>query len=352
MLNFSPVFKQVVSQGERQFLDFSKHTLVTAPSDEGLRFDDITGAAHRLRGVAIRTPVVCDDELDALAGNALFFKCENLQRAGAFKFRGAYNRLSQLTEAARLRGVVAFSSGNHAAGVALAASLLGVAATIVMPDDAPAAKLAAVKESGASLVTYRRKDEDREAIAADICARTGATLVPPFDDYLIMAGQGTCGLELCDQVSRLQALVTPLGGGGLLSGCSVAATRLVPDIEMYGVEPQAGDDWRRSFARGERVRIPFPQTIADGLQVTSPGVLTWPIVKALVRGVVTVSDEEVQRAMRAMFDRCRLIVEPSGAVAVAAAIAGKLPFRGRRVGIVISGGNVDPEKYCALLSAG
>ncbi len=325
---------------------------MTAPSEEGLRFDDIAGAAQRLRGVAIRTPVVRDDALDALAGNSLFFKCENLQRAGAFKFRGAYNRLSQLAEAERVRGVVAFSSGNHAAGVALAASLLGIAATIVMPDDAPGAKLAAVKESGASVVAYRRKDEDREAIAADICARTGATLVPPFDDYRVMAGQGTCGLELCDEVPTLQALVTPLGGGGLLSGCAVAAKKLAPDIEMFGVEPQAGDDWRRSLARGERVRIPFPQTIADGLQATSPGALTWPIVQSLVRDVFTVSDEEMQRAMRVMFDRCRLIVEPSGAVAVAAAIAGKLPFRGRRVGIVISGGNVDPEKYCALVSGG
>jgi threonine dehydratase len=334
---------------ERQFLDFSKHTLVTTRSDLAVRFEDVKAAAQRIRGVVTRTPVVHSDRLDALAGNALFLKCENLQRVGAFKIRGAYNRLSLLSPEERARGVVAFSSGNHAQGVALAASLLDIKATIVMPDDAPAIKLAMTRELGAAVITYRRADEDREAIAAAVCERTGGTLVPPFDDPRIIAGQGTCVLELCEQVPGLDAIVTPLGGGGLLSGCALVANAVAPQAKIYGVEPDAGDDWRQSLARRERVRIPLPDTIADGLQATTPGVVTWPIVSALVSEVVTVSDAEIRRAMRLLFELCRLIVEPSGAVAVAAALNGRIRARGAKMGLVISGGNVDPRTYCKLV---
>lgn len=314
-----------------------------------MRHADVEAAARRIHGIVRRTPVVRNDRLDELAGNALFLKCENLQRVGAFKIRGAYNRLSLFTPHERTRGAVAFSSGNHAQGVALAASLLGIPATIVMPDDAPATKLATTRELGATVITYRRASEDREAIAGAVCERTGGTLVPPFDDARIVAGQGTCALELFDEVPDLDALVTPLGGGGLLSGCAVVANAVAPRTTVVGVEPVTGDDWRRSLAQKERVRIPLPDTIADGLQATIPGLVTWPIVQALVNDVVTVSDDEIRHAMRLLFECCRLIVEPSGAVAVAAAIAGRLTVRGARVGIVISGGNVDPATFCGLV---
>lgn len=316
-----------------------------------MRFADVTGAWERLRGVAEATPVVRFAELDKQAGNALFVKCENLQRIGAFKFRGAFNRLSQLSDDERRRGVVAFSSGNHAQGVALAAKLLGIPATVVMPADAPATKLQTTRELGARVVTYDRLRDDREKIAEQIRSSSNATLVPPFDDYAIMAGQGTVALELCREVPDLDALLVPLGGGGLLSGSAVAAKGLQPDIVLYGVEPQAGNDWQLSFQQHERVRIPVPATIADGLQSASPGVLTWPIVSGLVAGVVTVSDDEIRRAMRALFEYGRLVVEPSGAVAVAAAIARKTPLAGKRVGVIISGGNVDPEQFCKLIGS-
>jgi threo-3-hydroxy-L-aspartate ammonia-lyase len=322
---------------------------VSGPSELPLRFADISAAHERLRGVATRTPVLRVAELDSRAGNSLFIKCENLQRVGAFKFRGAYNRLVQLTPDERRRGVVAFSSGNHAAGVALAAKLLDIQATIVMPEDAPATKLETTKALGAHIVTYQRLSGDREAIAAEIVARTLATLVPPFDDYRIMAGQGTTALELCQDVADLDALIVPLGGGGLLSGCAVAARELRKDITIYGVEPQAANDWQLSFQKGERVRTEIGQTIADGLQSPAPGELTWPIVRTLVNGIVTVSDDEIRAAMKLLFEAGRLVVEPSGAVGVAAAIFDKIPLRGKRVGVVISGGNVDPARLCALI---
>jgi threo-3-hydroxy-L-aspartate ammonia-lyase len=322
---------------------------VSGPSELALRFADISAAHQRLRGAATRTPVLRVADLDSRAGNSLFIKCENLQRVGSFKFRGAYNRLAQLTADERRRGVVAFSSGNHAAGVALAAKLLDVQATIVMPEDAPATKRETTKELGAHIVTYQRLSADREAIAAEIVTRTHATLVPPFDDYRIMAGQGTTALELCQDVADLDALIVPLGGGGLLSGCAVAARELRKDIVIYGVEPQAANDWQLSFQKGERVRTEIGQTIADGLQSPSPGELTWPIVHALAHGVVTVSDDEIRAAMKLLFEAGRLVVEPSGAVGVAAAIFDKLPIRGKRAGVVISGGNVDPARLCALI---
>ncbi len=315
-----------------------------------MHFGDITAAEERLRGAAWRTPVLRIEELDKRSGNALFVKCENLQRMGAFKFRGAYNRLAQLTADERRRGVVAFSSGNHAQGVALAAKLLNINATIVMPADAPTIKLQSTRELGAHVVTYERFTEDREQITERIRAENNATLVPPFDDYRIMAGQGTVALELCREVPDLDALFVPLGGGGLLSGSAVAAKRLRAEIALYGVEPQAGNDWERSFQKGDRVRIAIPDTIADGLQVPSPGALTWPIVHRLAAGILTVSDEEIRHAMRLLFEFGRLVVEPSGAVAIAAAMFHKTALRGKRIGAIISGGNVDPNKFCKLIS--
>ena len=313
-------------------------------------FADVTAAATRLCGVAHRTPVVTSRTLDARTGARAFLKCENLQRMGAFKFRGAYNRIATLDPAARARGVVAFSSGNHAQGVALAAQLLGAPATIVMPFDAPAAKVAATREYGAEVIFYERATMNRAEIAAALAAERGATLVPPYDDPAVIAGQGTVGLELLEEVAGLDVLLVCTGGGGLLAGCALAASELRPGIAIYGVEPEAGDDFARSFALGERIEIAVPQTIADGQQTTSPGELTFPIVKRLCAGFVTVSDDDLRGAMRFAFERLKLVIEPSGAAALAALLAEKLEVRGKRVGVVISGGNVDPLRYAQILS--
>jgi threonine dehydratase len=273
-----------------------------------------------------------------------------LQRMGAFKFRGAYNRLVQLDPAARVRGVVAFSSGNHAQGVALAAKLLGIPATIVMPTDAPAAKLAATRGYGAEVVLYDRFTMNRAEIAQSIAAERGATLVPPYDDPAIIAGQGTTALELIEDVGPLDVLLVCTGGGGLLSGCALAATKLSPGIAVYGVEPEAGDDWVQSLARNERVTIPVPDTIADGMQTQSPGELTFPIVQALCAGVVTVSDDELRDAMRFAFERLKLVIEPSGVAGLAAALTGRVEVRGKRVGVTLSGGNVDAATFAGLIA--
>lgn len=334
---------------KRQFLGFSKHTLVNARDDLPLKFDDVAAASRRLCGVAVRTPVLCVERLNQRAGNTLYLKCENLQRMGSFKFRGAYNRLCQLPADQRRNGVVAYSSGNHAQGVALAAKLLGLEATIVMPANAPLTKLEATRSLGAHVVVYDPQRESREEIAARINAERGAVLVPPFDDHQVMAGQGTVALELCEQAGELDCVVVPLGGGGLLSGCTVAVKTLQPHAVVFGVEPQAGDDWQQSWQRGERVSIPPPATIADGLRATTPGQLTWRIVRALADGVLTVSDEELTRAMRLSFDFGRLIVEPSGAAALAAALFGKLPLQHARVGLILSGGNVDLPDFCRFV---
>ena len=307
-------------------------------------------AAGRLLGVAHRTPVVTSRTLDERTGTRAFLKCENLQRMGAFKFRGAYNRIAQLTRDERSGGVVAFSSGNHAQGVALAARLCGVPAAIVMPTDAPAAKIAATREYGADVYLYDRKTMDRGSIAADLAAERGATLVPPFDDPAIVAGQGTVALELLEDVPELDVLLVCTGGGGLLAGCAIAAKALRPEIAVYGVEPAAGDDFARSLALGERIEIPVPDTIADGQQTTSPGALTFPIVRRLCAGIVTVTDEELREAMRFAFERLKLVMEPSGASALAALLAEKIEFRGSRVGVVVSGGNVDAARYAAIIA--
>ncbi len=308
-------------------------------------------AAARLHGVAHRTPVVTSRTLDERVGATAFLKCENLQRMGAFKFRGAYNRIAQLTSAERAGGVVAFSSGNHAQGVALAARICGVPAAIVMPADAPASKIAATRGYGAEVFTYDRKTMNRGAIAADLARERGATLVPPYDDPAIVAGQGTVALELLEDVPDLDVLLVCTGGGGLLAGCALAATAMRPGIEIYGVEPAAGDDFARSIAAGTRVEIPVPDTIADGQQTTSPGELTFPIVQRLCAGILTVTDDELRAAMRFAFERLKLVMEPSGGSALAALLYGKLDVSGRRVGVVVSGGNVDAARYAEIIAA-
>jgi threonine dehydratase len=314
-------------------------------------FDDVLAAAERLHGIAHRTPVVTSRTLDAAVGGQVFLKCENLQRMGAFKFRGAYNRIAQMNAAERAGGVVAFSSGNHAQGVALAAQLLGVSATIVMPLDAPASKVAATRGYGAEIVSYDRHTMNRGGIAAELARERGATLVPPYDDPDVIAGQGTVALELLQDTPELDVLVVCTGGGGLLAGCAIAATELRPGIAIYGVEPEAGDDFARSFALRERVEIPVPVTIADGQQTTSPGVITFPIALALCRGIVTVSDDELRAAVRFAFERLKLVLEPSGAAALAAVLHGKIDVRGRQAGLILSGGNVDPAVYASIISA-
>jgi threo-3-hydroxy-L-aspartate ammonia-lyase len=280
----------------------------------------------------------------------IFVKCENLQRMGAFKFRGAYNFLMSLSDEERARGVVAFSSGNHAQGVALAARLLGVPATIVMPFDAPAVKLAATREYGAEVVHYERERSHREEIARAVAAERGATVVPPFDDARIVAGAGTAALELLKDLDSLDAIVMPVGGGGLMGGTAIAAHAVDPSIAIYGVEPEAGDDFAQSLARGERVSIPVPKTIADGLQTTGPGELTFAIAREHTRAIVTVTDDQLREAMRFAFERMKLVIEPSGAAAIAALLHGRIPgIAGKRVGAIVSGGNIDPARYGELL---
>ncbi|GAC1419310.1 MAG: pyridoxal-phosphate dependent enzyme [Candidatus Velthaea sp.] len=314
-------------------------------------FADIEAAAARLRGIAHRTPVITSRTLDERVGATVFLKAENLQRMGAFKFRGAYNRLAQLTPDERKRGVVAFSSGNHAQGVALSAQLLGIPATIVMPNDAPAAKVAATKGYGAEVISYDRATMNRADIAENIARERGATVVPPYDDPRVIAGQGTTALELVQDAGALDVLLVCTGGGGLLSGCAIAASELSPGVQIYGVEPQAGDDWLQSWNKGEIVSIPVPQTIADGQQTQAPGDLTWPIVRALCAGFVTVSDDEIRKTMRFAFERLKLVLEPSGACAFAALLFGKVDVKGKRVGVTLSGGNVDPKIFCEALNA-
>lgn len=313
---------------------------------------DIGAAAERLDGVAHRTPVVHSRTLDESAGAKVFVKCENLQRMGAFKFRGAYNFLASLTPQAARAGVVAFSSGNHAQGVALAAQLLGIEATIVMPSDAPEVKLAATRGYGATVVLYERERSHREEIARELAASRGATVVPPFDDPRIVAGAATAALELLEDAEPLDAIVVPLGGGGLMGGTAIAAHAREPRIAIYGVEPEAGDDFARSLAAGTPVRIGVPKTIADGLQTTAPSALTLAIAREHRARVVTVSDDELAAAMRFALERLKLVVEPSGAAAIAALLQRRVAgLEGKRVGAIVSGGNVDAATYARLISA-
>lgn len=300
-------------------------------------------AAERIRPLARRTPVMTSLSVDSRAGSQVFFKCENLQRGGAFKVRGAANLVLSIPPADLPRGVVAFSSGNHAQGTAIAARFVGAAATIVMPEDAPRSKMEATRDRGARIVTYNRFTDDREAIAAGVLAETNGTLVPPFDHPLIIAGQGTVALELMDEVPDLDALVVCIGGGGLISGCATIAKSIKPGIRVFGVEPELGNDTWLSFRKGERVTIPPPDTIADGLRSPCPGKLTFPIIQSLVEDVILVTEDEIRATVRLMLERMKLLVEPSGAVAAAAVLFGKIPAGLGRVGVVISGGNVDLE---------
>jgi threonine dehydratase len=325
---------------------------MTHESDElPVRFADVAAAAERLHGVAVETPLLESDALNELAGGRLLVKAEPLQRTGSFKFRGAYNAISMLRPAA----VVAFSSGNHAQGVALAARLLGIPATIVMPADAPRAKLDGTRALGAAVVTYDRAMEDREAIGRELASRTGAVLVRPYDDPLIMAGQGTVGLELGEQAARrgaaLDAALICCGGGGLVAGCAVALARVAPGAAVYAVEPHGFDDTARSLAAGDRVaNAPGGRSMCDALLAATPGDLTFAVNRRLLAGGLAVTDAEVGEAMRLAFRHLKLAVEPGGAVALAAALAGKLPIRGRTTGVVLSGGNVDAALFADVLA--
>lgn len=322
---------------------------MTAGEPAAVGFSDILAAAERLRGIAHRTPVVTSTTLDERTGTHAFVKCENLQRMGAFKFRGAYNCIEQLDEEQRRRGVVTFSSGNHAQGVALASRLLGARATIVMPQDAPRSKVDATRGYGAEIVFYTRGEDDRTTIALRIAEERGATLVAPYDDERVIAGQGTAALELLEDAGPLDAIIVPVGGAGLLAGTAIAAAGVDGRIGVWGVEPEAGNDVQRSLAAGKRIAIPVPQTIADGMQTESPGELTFPLVQRYARGVVTVSDDELRAAMRFAFERMKLVIEPSGAAALAALLFGKIDLAGKRVGVIVSGGNVDADRYAELI---
>lgn len=315
-------------------------------------YEDIARAHERIVGAAHRTPVLTSRTADSLTGASLFFKCENMQRMGAFKFRGGYNALARFTPEQRARGVVTFSSGNHAQAVALSAALLSMRAVIIMPKDAPAAKVAATRAYGAEIVLYDRYAENREAIGARIAGEEGLTLVPPYDHPHVMEGQGTAAKELFEETGPLDLLLVPLGGGGLLSGCAVAAKALAPECEIYGVEPEAGDDGRRSFESGGIVHIETPQTIADGAQTQHLGAHTFPVIKALASGILTVSDAELISAMRFFAERMKLVVEPTGCLAAAAALSGRADVRGKRVGVVLSGGNVDLDRFADFLKNG
>ena len=311
-------------------------------------FEDITAAHERLKPHARRTPVLTSATVDALAGARVFFKCENFQRMGAFKFRGAYNALSQLTQDQRKRGVLAFSSGNHAQAVALAGKILDIPATIVMPADAPKVKLDATRGYGGEVVLYQ-KGENREEISKKLSEERNLTLIPPFDHPHIIAGQGTAAKELIEDAGPLDALLVPCGGAGLLSGCAVAARRMLPDCRVIGAEPAAGDDATRSFKEKRLVTIPVPDTIADGARTTSLGSVTFPLVLKYVSGMLTVTDEELLRSMFFLWERMKLVVEPTGALAFCALHHNRFSARGLRVGVILSGGNVDLRWAAARL---
>jgi threonine dehydratase len=313
-------------------------------------YDDVVAAAGRLEGHAHRTPVFTSRTADEALGARVFFKCENLQRMGAFKFRGAFNALSRFDARQRRAGVVTFSSGNHAQAIALSARLLGIPATIVMPHDAPAAKVAATRGYGGQIVVYDRYTQDREQLGRELAEQHGLTLVPPYDHPDVIAGQGTAAKELLEEVGPLDALFAPLGGGGLLSGSALAVRALSPACQVYGVEPEAGDDGRRSFRSGAVVHIDTPRTIADGAQTQHLGQLTFPIIRRDVEDVLTASDAQLVDAMRFFASRMKLVVEPTGCLGFAGAQGMRERLAGKRVGVVLSGGNVDLERLCALLS--
>lgn len=312
-----------------------------------VRFEDIAAAARRIAGHAHRTPVLRSRTANERLGAELFFKCENFQRVGAFKFRGAFNALSQFDAAQRRAGVVSFSSGNHAQAIALAAQLLAIPATIVMPRDAPALKVSATRGYGAEVVLYDRYTEDREAIGRELARQRGLTLIPPYDHPHVIAGQGTAALELFEETGPLDALFVCLGGGGLLGGSAIVARELAPACKIYGAEPAAGNDGSQSFRAGRLIRIATPETIADGAQNQSLGQLTFPIIQRLADDIIEVSDAELVESMRFFAERMKIIVEPTGCLAFAA--AQKQELAGGRIGVIVSGGNIDLERFAALL---
>ena len=316
-----------------------------------ISFDDILSAQKRIGGVAHRTPILTSTTADAMIGAQLFFKAENFQRMGAFKFRGGFNAVSQLTPEQRVKGVVAFSSGNHAQAIALSARLLDVKAVIIMPTDAPTAKLAATRGYGGEVVLYDRYREDREAIGRRLSEERGLTLIPPYDHPHVMAGQGTAAAELIEDAGPLDLIIAPLGGGGLLSGCATAAKAMLAACSVIGVEPAAGNDGQRSLRSGEIVHIDAPETIADGAQTLHLGRFTFPVLQRYVEDILTVSDTELVEAMHFFASRMKMIVEPTGCLAAAAVFSGQLDLRGKRVGIILSGGNVDLARFAALVQA-
>jgi threo-3-hydroxy-L-aspartate ammonia-lyase len=315
-----------------------------------ISIDDVRAAARRIDGVAHRTPVLTSRALDEATGATVLLKAENLQRVGAFKFRGAYNAVASLTDAERRRGVATASSGNHAQALALAARLHSATATILMPEDAPPGKLAATRSHGAEVIRFDRYGQDREQLLAALVAERGLVPIHPYDDERIMAGQGTVALELIEDAGPLDMLLVPVGGGGLISGCSTAAKALVEGVRVVGVEPEAGDDVRRSLHAGERVRIPVPRTIADGQQLDTPGELPWEVIRERVDDVTVASDAELVAAMRFLFERVKTVAEPSGACALAALLAGRVEAPGERVGVLISGGNVTADRFAGLMA--
>ncbi|GAA1534879.1 pyridoxal-phosphate dependent enzyme [Kribbella lupini] len=317
-----------------------------------LTFEDVQAAADRIAGAAHRTPVLTSRTLNERVGAEVFLKAENFQRIGAFKFRGAFNAVSRLTAEERARGVAAYSSGNHAQAVALAARLAGTRAVILMPADAPPTKVAATRGYGAEVVTYDRYTEDRAALATKLSEDRGLTLIPPYDHYDVMAGQGTVALELIEETGPLGALLVPVGGGGLIAGCATAATVMSPGIRVIGVEPAAGDDHARSLAAGHRIEIEVPRTIADGQAVSMPGELTFVVNQRLVEAFALVTDDEIRAAMAFAFERLKVVLEPSGASALAALLAGRVQDLPERVGVVLSGGNVGLERFRELLGEG
>ncbi len=320
-------------------------------TDLAISYEDVLGAAGRIEGVAHRTPILSSSTADALTGAKLFFKAENLQRMGAFKFRGGYNSLAQFTPDQKAGGVIAFSSGNHAQAIALSAKLLGMRAVIIMPEDAPAIKVAATRGYGAEVVLYDRYTEDREEIGRRLAAEQGLTLIPPYDHPHVMAGQGTAVLELIQDAGFFDILFVPLGGGGLLSGSAVVARRLSPGCRIVGVEPEAGNDGQRSLAEGKIVHIDTPRTIADGAQTQHLGNYTFPVLRELVDEVVTVSDAELVEAMKFFAGRMKMLVEPTGCLGAAAAFSGRVDVAGKKVGIVLSGGNVDLARFAELVGS-
>ena len=313
-------------------------------------YDDVVSAARQIEGHAHHTPVFTSSTIDRETGAQFFFKCENFQRIGAFKFRGAFNALSRFNGEQKKRGVLAFSSGNHAQAIALAAKLLGIGATIIMPEDAPAAKLEATRGYGAKVVTYNRYTEDRDALSNKLADEGGLTLIPPFNHPDIIAGQGTATKELIEEVGPLDALFVCLGGGGLLAGSALAAKALSPSCDVYGVEPEAGNDGQQSFRSGKIVHINVPKTLADGAQTQALGDMTFAVIRNTVRDILTVSDDELVQGMKFFASRMKMIVEPTGCLAFAGALQKAPTLKGKRVGVIVSGGNVDLDKFAALVS--